>query len=339
VFFERLQRAVAEGCHAVAPGSARGRRLFLVDGTGFSMPDTPALQAAFGQPAGQTPGCGFPVAHLLVQFAAATGVALRTQVAPLRTHDLAHAALTHDALQPGDVLVGDRAFGSYAHLALLRRRGLHGVFRVHQKRPGARAAGPQDRFVTYTKPKRKPNWMSDADFAALPDQLLLREVRVAVTTPGGRVRRLVLVTTLLDALAHPPAAIAAIYAARWRAETHLRHLKQTLGLDVLRSHSVAGVLKEMHCFLTIYNLVCRVMVDAARRQRVAPARVSFIDALRWLRQARPGEALPDLVVNPIRPGRFEPRVRKRRPKQYPLMQQPRAQLKQALRSQAKPSLS
>ncbi len=82
-------------------------------------------------------------------------------------------------------------------------------------------------------------------------------------------------------------------------------------------------------FVVAYNLVRRVMVEAGRRQGMEPNRISFIDALRWLRHAAPGSALPRLKVNPERPGRVEPRVRKRRPKQYRLMNRPRAVLREA----------
>jgi hypothetical protein len=102
-------------------------------------------------------------------------------------------------------------------------------------------------------------------------------------------------------------------------------------MDVLRCATVEGVLKELTVFVLIYNLVRRVMCAAARRQEVGPSRISFIDALRWLRHAQPGEELPELVVNPERPGRVEPRVRKRRPKQFPLMKRPRDALRKALR--------
>jgi hypothetical protein len=328
-FFERLQRAVAGRLGRAEPGLWHGRRLFLIDGSSFSMPDTPELQRAFGQPAAQAPGCGFPVAHLLVQFAARTGFAVRTVVAPLRTHDLVHAAATHDALRRGDILVGDRAFASYAHLALLRQRGLHGVFRAHQRRrPGHR----RDRFVTYPRPRSKPGWMTEGQYAALPESLLVREVRVTLRHPGLRVRRLVLVTTLLDAVTFPAAMIAAMFAVRWSAEVNLRHLKQTLGLDVLRSKTVGGVTKELHAFVIVYNLVRRVMTAAARRQRVEPDRVSFADALRWLRRARPGAPVPRLIVHPRRPGRYEPRAVKRRGKQYDLLNRPRAELRNRLRA-------
>lgn len=134
---ERLQRAVTgqlQGTTEVGLNALwHGHRVFLIDGSSFSMPDTPELQKQFGQPGGQAEGCGFPVAHLLARFDAVTGYLLQTAALPLRSHDLAGTPALHAELCPGDVLVGDRAFGSYAHLALCRQRGLHGVFRAHQK--------------------------------------------------------------------------------------------------------------------------------------------------------------------------------------------------------------
>jgi hypothetical protein len=338
-----LQQAVAEDCQAAETGWTNGhwngRRLFVIDGSSFSMPDTPALQAAFGQHTQQAVGCGFPTAHLLIQFAARTGFAVKTIVSPLRTHDMAHAAATHDALERGDLLVGDRAFGSYAHRAVLRRRGLHGVFRAHLCRAVHWRLGSRDRFVSYDKPPRRPAWLTAEEYAQLPATILVREVRVTLTEPGLRVKDLVLATTLLDAVSYPPAMIAEMYGVRWRAEVNLRHLKQTLGLDVLRSHTVAGVTKELHAFVIIYNLIRRVMCEAGRRQQVQSDSISFVDALRWLRHAAPDDALADLIVLPHRPGRHQPRVKKRRPKSYPLMTRPRHELRQMLLITGSPSLT
>ena len=141
---------------------------------------------------------------------------------------------------------------------------------------------------------------------------------------------LTLVTTLLDAGRYPKEVLARLYEKRWAVEVNLRHLKQTLGMDILRCATWRGVWKELLVFVIVYNLVRRVMLEAARRQGVEPERISFADALRWLREARRGEAAPRLRVNPLRPGRVEPRVRKRRPKQYNLMNKPRAVLRDAL---------
>ena len=121
---------------------------------------------------------------------------------------------------------------------------------------------------------------------------------------------------------------------RWRVELNFRHLKTTMKMDVLKCLSVEGVLKELTVFAIVYNLVRLVRIEASARQGVAVDRVSFVDALRWLEQAEPGDDLPKLVVNPDRPNRYEPRVRKRRPKSYPLMTKPRSELRKALLEQA-----
>jgi hypothetical protein len=328
-FFDLLQRIVLDRLREDRPVERwRGHRLVLLDGSSVSMPDTPDLQATFGQPSGQAPGCGFPVAHLLALFEMTTGYLRRTILAPLATHDLAHAALMHHELQAGDVIVGDRALGSFAHLALLRHRGLHGVFRQHQRRPQGTAS---DREVLYSKPKLRPVWMTAEHYAALPDALAVREIRVRVRTPGRRVTHLVLATTLLDRRRYPARELAKIYEARWQIEGYLRSLKGTLGMDILRSKTADGVRKEVLLFSLIYNLVRRVMRAAADRQGVSPDRISFVDALRWLVRARRDELIPKLIVHPRRVGRYEPRVRKRRPKQYPVMKQPRDTLKKALK--------
>jgi hypothetical protein len=354
---ERLQRAVTQAVDAlteVRPGELwHGHRVFLLDGSSFSMPDTPPLQAYFGQPAAQATGCGFPVAHLLVRCDAWRGYLLETQALPLDSHDRAGVPALHAALEPGDVLVGDRAFASYAHLALCQQRGVQGVFRAHQKqiidfRPWRRMARPgekgkphsrwikrlgrHDQWVEYYKPKdcNRPSWMSMEQYAQLPAAIIVREVRYTVSVPGRRTRVVTLVTTLLDGRRYAAAELARLYGLRWQVETDLRHLKETLGLAVLRCTTVEGVLKELTLFVLIYNLVRRVMCEAAQRQDVPPHRISFIDAWRWLRNAGPGDELPELVVNPARPGRCEPRVRKRRPKQYSLMRRPRDVLRKEL---------
>ena len=137
-FFQRLHRAVIGHCRPYADNDRdalwRGRhRVFFLDGSSLSMLDTAALRDEFGQPGGQAEGCGFPTAHLLVQFDAYHGYIHRLIPSPLRTHDMAHAAFMHKDLRPGDIVGGDRAFCSYAHLALLQQRSLCGLFRAHQR--------------------------------------------------------------------------------------------------------------------------------------------------------------------------------------------------------------
>jgi hypothetical protein len=108
-------------------------------------------------------------------------------------------------------------------------------------------------------------------------------------------------------------------------------------MDVLRCETEAGVLKEMHVFAIVYNLVRLVMLEASRRQGVPLERISFVDALRWLSSSPPGTELPELIVNPHRPDRVEPRCKKRRAKKHPYMIRPRQELRQRLLDQGVPA--
>lgn len=359
--FQRLMKnvcdAVATTCDAAALW--HGHRLWHMDGSGCSMSDTPSLQAAFGQPGGQAPGCGFPFAHLMTLFHATTGCLLRMVTAPLRTHDMSQAQRVHEALRTGDVVVADRGFCSFVHLVMLREIGVFAVFRMHQKtivsfrrgrtytgvrtrnkkarrskgKPTSRWVkwlGTCDQVVEYFKPKQRPKWMTVEAYALLPESIQVRELRYRVTQRGYRVKEVLLATTLLDAELYPATELATLYQQRWEIETNLRHLKQTLRMDVLRTKTVDGIHKELAMFAIVYNLIRLVMLQSAASQNVPVARISFIDAQRRLRHAVTGAPDRKLVVIPERPHRFEPRVRKRRPKQYPLMRKPRRQLQQAL---------
>jgi hypothetical protein len=348
--------------HLLDEGRWQGHRTFLVDGSGCSMPDTPTLQAAFGQPNVQRPGCGFPMAHLLGLFHAGTGVLLKLIVAPLLTHDLAQVQKVHPMLAPGDVLVADRGLCSYAHLALLVQAGVHAVLRVSARQivdftPGRafvkpsvrrtpavkgvprsrwlKGLGVHDQLVAWLKPTTCPSWLTREALAALPDSLVLREVRYDVGTPGFRTRQITLVTTLLDAQIYRMADLAELYHQRWRVETSLAQLKTSMQMDVLHCKTVAGVLKELTVFAILYNLVRLVMGQSATLQHLSVERISFLDALRWLSAPHTGMPLVALMVNPARPHRVEPRVKKRRPKPFPLMITPRQELRRQLVQQAR----
>jgi hypothetical protein len=342
-----------------------GHRVFHVDGSTFSMPDTPELQKAFGQPGAQAKGCGFPVAHLLVLFHAQTGLLLDAWASPLRTGDMSQAAEVHAHLSRGDVLIGDDAFSTYAHLALLLLRSkLHGLFPVHHRRivdftrgrahtvcggsdeqtglPRSRwikSLGREDQLVEYFKPVAKPLWMKQSDHDLLPDSIIVRELRRTVQRPGlGKAGKatLTIVTTLLDPVRYPADELMLLRLRRWDVETDLRHLKITMRMDVLRCKTEAGVRKELCVFCLVYNLVRVTMLVAAARQHVRDvSRISFADTLHWMRHARPGDRLPPIMLVPHRPNRAEPRCRKRRPKEYDLMNKPRDVLRKRLKNQGK----
>jgi hypothetical protein len=354
---QALLESVAATAREATAADSRwlGRRVWVEDGSSFSMPDTPALQGHFGQPSNQAKGCGFPVARWVALFDLATGLLSRVAVSPLRSHDMASVATVEGDVAPGDVVLGDRGFCSYAHIAMLSTRGVDAVFRLHQKRlvdftPGrptptklswkanphglphsrwVRSDGEDDQVVIWTRPKNHPVWMKAEEHAALPEELAVRELRYRVSRPGFRVAEVTLVTTLLDAVDFPKPELAELYRRRWRVELDFRHIKTTMKMDVLKCKAVDGVLKELTMFAIAYNLIRSAMAEAGRARGVSADRVGFLDALRWLTGAGPGD-VGLILINPDRRDRVEPRVRKRRPKQYPVMQERRSVLRNRL---------
>jgi len=362
-----LQRLLTRCTHRMADavrgsGLWLGHRLFLVDGSGFSMPDTPELKAHFGQSSHRRPGCSFPTARWVALMHFGSGLFQKVLTAPLRSRELSGTPQLHPELEPGDILLGDRGFSSYGHLALLVSRGLHGIFRAHQhlivdftpqrlhvsrakrgtkqaykgwpRSRWMRSLGTLDQIVQWSRPSQVPPWLLTTNWIALPATLLIRELRYVVAQPGFRTHTVTLVTTLLDPRRYPKEKLAEAYGLRWTIETAFGHLKTTMKMDVLHCKTVEGILKELTMFLLVYNLVRMTMLEAARRQGVPATRISFTDALRWLATAQPGEPLPEFILLPHRPARIEPRLVKRSPKTFRGLQKPRSVYRKLLVAQS-----
>lgn len=349
---QRLVQQTGRQVDEEAPPAWRwqGHRVLDVDGSTLTMPDTAANQAEYPQVSGQQRGCGFPIARIVVVFSLAVGTVLDAAIGRYQGKQTGENSLfrtLHDLLEEEDVVLGDRYFCGWCDLALLHQRGVHSVVRKHQLRPTdfrtGRRLGRHDHLVCWSKPQR-PDWMNQEQYDALPETLTLREVRVLVKQPGFRTRRLVIVTTLLDPQQYPAYQIAGLYRRRWQAELDLRSLKIVLQMDHLRCKTPHRVRNEFSMHLVGYNLLRQLMAVAAFRAGVEPWTVSFKGALQTLNNLLPVlatrvatstwcEVLLDAIATHVvgnRPDRFEPRVRKRRPKKYKLMREPRENYKRRM---------
>ena len=329
-----------------------GRRVFLADATSATTPDEPVLQDLWPQPSAQKIGCGFPVIKLLGLLDLVTGMIVQLTMMCMNVHELSQVAGLHGMLKAGDVLLADRGLCSFMHVAMLLKSSVDAVFRMHQRqiadftpnRPHrkkgkkftkrgmpnsrfVRRLGHEDQVVEWPRPDR-PAWMSEADYALMPEWVAVRELRYRIVVRGRRTRVVIIATTLLDSMRYPKQQIAILYGMRWEIETNFGHLKTTMKMEHLKCQTVDGVIKELLMFVLVYNLIRAAMTFAGERQGVDPNRISFIDAARWLcAQCTPPKKKPlkdvDLIVNPARPGRWNPRVKKRRMKPYDLMNRPR----------------
>jgi hypothetical protein len=310
------------------------------------MSDEPELQKAFPQPKAQKPGCGFPVARLVVLFCWTTGAVIDVIISSLHSHELALFRGLWDHFRPGDVVLCDRAYCAFVDMARLLERGVFCVFRLHQRRKAdfrtGRRLGPDDQLVVWRRPEQ---WLASMgidrqEFERLPETLIVRMVRITHVPRGFRSRTIVVVTTLLDPIETPADQIRSLYRDRWMAELNLRSIKVGLGMDVLRGQSVDVVGKEIVMHLVAYNLIRLLMWHAARQHDRDLHRLSFTGTLHRLRDVfplvlrAPARAKKEWLVAqllqwiaedqvPDRPNRFEPRRRKRRPREYSLLNRPR----------------
>ena len=324
----------------------------LVDGFTFTMMDTDENQDRFPQARTQTSGVGLPIARACVILSLTTAAIQDIAIGPYVGKETGETALLRSMLESfreGDLAVFDRYFGSYMMLAQLAGRGVHACTRLHQRRSSdfrrGQRLGKDDHLVTWTRPKR-PAWMSEQEYAQIPETMTLRELKFTVTEPGRRPKTITVITTLTDPREYPKEVIAELYNYRWNAELDIRAIKHTLGLDHILCKSPAMV--QLHVWVTLlaYNLIRKLIATAAAVHGKQPRQLGFTLACHtvlssWMLLSTGAcsdarglweHALARIAANPVanRPGRIEPRVLKRRRHRYPLMRRPRKELKEKL---------
>ncbi len=334
----------------------KGRRVYMFDGTTVSMPDTAANLKAYPKTYNQKPGLGFPIARIGAITSLSCGAILNVGFCRYAGKGQGEVSLLRrmwDILRPGDVLLADSLISNWTGIVMLRERGFELVSRLnkaHRKadfRRGKRL-GKDDHIVRW----RKPNSIRSVDrktYNALPDYLTIREARFRVEQPGFRTKDVVVVTTLLDAEQTTKEDLALLYRARWNNELDLRSIKSTMQMEVLRCKTPELVRKEVWTHVLAYNLIRTIIAQAASKHRLEPRSISFKGAIQTLEAFQPviaiqgqrnsvvrmnlyQQLLDAIATHQVadRPDRFEPRLRKRRPKHYAFLRKPRAAIKREM---------
>lgn len=329
------------------PGLMKGRRVVVVDGTGVSMPDTLKNQLVWPQQKNQKPGCGFPQAAICACFCLQTGVLLSHKVGNKKSHELPMLREQWDTFKPGDIFLGDKGFCSFFDLSKFKDKGVDSVITLARRvavteAESVKVLGKDDYLIHWRKPVRsKASSYSQTDWEALPETLLLRQIKVTVDQPGFRTKSFYIITTLLDEKAYTASDLADLYFQRWDVELFFRDIKTTMGMDILRCKTPNMVRKEIVMHLIAYNGIRYLMVEAATRAGKPVRRISFKGSVQALRQWEPYlnqtkidqqeqqrlirllyQSIADDIVTE-RPGRSEPRAVKRRPKPFQLLTAPR----------------
>ncbi len=346
---ERLEKALAHTAHTADrrvgdQGRLNGRPVKVADCSTTQLPDTKKNQKRYPQPSSQKPGCGFPLIKFLVLFSLSSGAILRVTLAHWKNHDLRLLHGLWNALEKGDILLGDRAYGEYLTLAALPARGVDVVARMHGARrvdfrQAIKRSGRHDGLFRWEKGYQQSEILSSQQWSQVPAQISVRLLRFDAVI-RRRKKRITLVTTLLDPVAYPAHELIGLYARRWHLELALRHLKTTMGMELLRCQTPDMAEKELLAYLVAYNLIRCLMAQAVAQAGVQMDRLSFkgtVDAVRQYtpaihkarskaqRQSLCHELLQTIIRDlvPLRPHRQEPRAVKRRPEAYQLLNKPR----------------
>lgn len=333
----------------------KGRRVYVYDGSTVTMPDTPENQGAYPQNVSQKPGLGFPIARIAAVFSLACGAVLDLGICRYAGKGQSELGLLRTLwtiFRPGDVVLGDRLLCSWVEMVMLQGQGIEVVcrFTSHRRtdfRRGKRL-GLGDHIVHWHKPQ-KPRSMDRAAYDALPEVLTIRECRIRVEQIGFRSQTLVVATTLLDGDEFTKGDLAQLYRARWNAELDLRSLKQTLQMDVLRCKTPELVRKELWTHILAYNLIRTILAQAATKHGIEPRSISFKGAVQTLEAFQPlialqghddpafrlslyRQLLDSIVCHRVadRPGRYEPRRKKRRNGRYDFLMKPRHVVKNCM---------
>ena len=328
----------------------RNRQVRLVDGATVTLPDTAENQAAFPQSSTQKPGLGFPICRVVALLCLGSGALLDAAMGPCEGKGSDEQSLLRDmldSLQSGDILLGDALYATYFLLWDLIRGGADGLFEQHGGRKRStdfttgEKLGVRDHLIVLTKPKQKPDWMSQYEYDQAPGTLKVREFQA-----GGKI----MVTTFLCPKHTPKNLLKALYRQRWNVELDLRNIKTTLGMEHLRCKTPEMAIKELWVYLLAYNLIRLLMAQAALLADQIPRQLSFKHTVQiWIAwQQRGGgghdavsvNALLVLIAEPrvgLRPGRIEPRARKRRPKPFPLLTRPRPKAREEVRRNGHPN--
>jgi len=333
-------------------GLLNDRRVIVVDGTGVSMPDTPANQACWPQLSSQKAGCGFPSGRICALFSLDNGGLLSYAMGNKKNHELPLFRKNWSTFKPKDIFLGDKGFCSYFDIAKLLEQEVDSVVTLARRKPVSRKQclknlGDDDLLVEWPKPayNKKLSYSREV-WETLPDKLIMRQLKVTVTQPGFRCKQFYIVTTLLDFKKYPREEIAALYLKRWDVELFFRDIKTTMGFDILRCRSPFMIRKEILMHFIAYNCLRRLMFEAAKDEQLPVKTISFKGSLQAVRNWEPRLGFLGLTTRerqgiitdlylvvadykiPSRPGRAEPRCRKRRPKPYQLMTKPRHEMKE-----------
>jgi len=272
-----LTKKVSQKCLVKVPKrwKFKGRDVYLVYGTTFTMPDTKENQEIYLQQASLPQGLGFPICRAVGIISLYTGTIIDPAVSPYQGKGASEQVLLRSMLsnfKKGDIILADAFYSTYYLLSHVIQNGIDVVLVQHGARTKntdftkGKILGKKDHLVTFKKPIKKPEWMSEQKFDELPKTITIRELK-----RGGKI----LITTMLCKNRVTATQIKNLYKQRWQIEVDFRNIKSTLGLKHFSCKTPQMAIKEMWVYFLAYNFIRFIMLESAIYNRLLPRQLSF----------------------------------------------------------------
>lgn len=317
-------------------------RILLFDGFTITAADTPDNQNEFPQNPAQEEGLGFPIIRCVTLISMVTGMLFDLAMGPYSGKQSGETALLWqmlNQLQPGDTLVADCYICTYWIVAACQMRGVNIVMKNHDKRDDhpadARRVSRYQRVTTWRRPQR-PDWMSEEEYAACPQQITIRLVDLIINQKGFRSKKYTIATTILETKIYSRDWITFVYRSRWLVELDIRSIKCSLNMDIIRAKTPAMVRTEIWSCLLAYNLIRMKILQSCAVSGNMPRSMSFTTTMQMLSASwvlasvmlteeliELGSQASGSEIVGQRLDRVEPRANKRRPKLIALLNKPR----------------
>jgi len=271
---ERLRQRLLES----EPGASR--RVYLLDGSSLQLEHEAELMRAYPPASNQHGRSHWPVLRIVVLHDLQTGLAERPYWGPMygrkavSEQGLAQQVMAH--IPAGAVIVGDRNFGIFFTAYGAREAGHETIVRltaVRAKRlAGGEIAQPGEYAVCWRASRWDGRKKGQQQAPPWPEGASIEGRLIAVRVGRGKHKQWLYLFTTTSL---PATEVVALYGRRWRIETDLRCLKQTVHLSRINVHSTDMMEKELLVAVMAYNLVRAIMFQAAQRAAIDPRQLSF----------------------------------------------------------------
>lgn len=258
------------------PPSWNDQRVFLIDGTTFTLAPVASLQEAY-PPASNQHGQGvWPIANVVLAHELSSGAAMPPEIGAMYGKNaVSETRLAQGLLQrlpPKSIVMADIGFGIFSVAYHANQHGHNFVLRLKKDRfnrirKNAELVHSTSDSKSYSvqwtpsphERQTNPDLPTDCAIKAKLHELKIGEEQLY----------------MIENIEASPKQLRELYWKRSDIEVDIRNIKLVIGTEEIRAQSVEMFLKEFSVSMVAYNLTTQLRREAAKLGNVEPRELSY----------------------------------------------------------------